>query len=68
MDSEEAAEAAIAQLNGTDVKGRPMKVIYSLKKNKFETFQTIISFKILIPPVLKLAYVEYIKLKSRYYI
>ena len=36
------------------------------KKKKFEMFQTIISFKNLIPPVLKLAYVKYIKLKSRH--
>ena len=33
-------------------------------KNKFEMFQTIISFINLIPPVFKLAYVQYIKLKS----
>ena len=36
------------------------------KKNKFEMFQTIISFLNLIPHVFKLAYVHYIKLKSRY--
>ena len=33
---------------------------------KDEMFQTIISFINLIPPVFKLAYVQYIKLKSRY--
>ena len=33
--------------------------------NKFEMFQTIISF-IKIPPKFKLANVQYIKLKSRY--
>ena len=34
--------------------------------NKFEMFQTIISLIDLIPPVFTLAYVEYLKLKSRY--
>ena len=35
-------------------------------KNKFEMFQTIISFINLITPVFKLTYVQYIKLKARY--
>ena len=34
--------------------------------NKFEMFQTIISFINLIPLVFKLAYVQHIKLKSMY--
>ena len=36
------------------------------KTNKFEMFQTIISFINLIPTVFELAYVQYIKLKSRF--
>ena len=34
-------------------------------RNKFEMFQTIISFINLIPPVFELAYAQYIKQKSR---
>ena len=37
-----------------------------VQKNKFEMFQTIISFIDLIPPVFKVAYAQYIKLKSIY--
>ena len=36
-----------------------------IQMNKFEMFQTIISFKNLIPFVFKLVYAQYIELKLR---